>query len=179
MSSCGLTLLTKACAQLLRVETLDLGENKNLFIVYPRFFTNFMQIINGTKLNSLNVQNTGLSVIMTSVSYVGTLESINVERNELRDLPPDLSSVKTFAAAKNQYLVGSTLVKLLKYRQIEDIDLSHQIDDNVDLESSDIRGVINCCRIKEEICHLPLQSSLKSINIAHNSAKSTGFMDLG
>ena len=118
VSNCGLTLVTKAFSQLTELETLDLNKNPKVFIVYPRFFNDFMQNINNTKLNYPNVQKTGLSEI-TASSKIGTLENINVERNQLHDLPPGLSSVKSFAAAYNRFSVGRTLFELLKYEQNE------------------------------------------------------------
>ena len=182
MSGCGLTLVAKAFAQLPNLEILDLHKNPKLFIVFPDFFQDFMESVNNTKLKYLNVADTGLSGLSeVDVSKnIDTLEYINVGGNQLRDFPSGSSSLKSFSAAHNQYKVGHTLFKLLTYNQIEYIDLSYQ---KMPAENNKVfsttTSIFNCSSSEFKKCRIPLPHSLNSIKIAHNSANSIGFMNLG
>ena len=178
MSGSGLTLVTKAFAKLPNLETLDLSQNPSLFIVYPQIFQQFMESVNNSKLKFLNVENTGMVDI--EGHEIGTLEHINVRYNRLQDIPPGLSSVKSFLAAHNNYLVGKALPQLLTYSHIEDIDLGYQKapSENNELFSGETQ-IISCKTDKRRRCRVPLPPNLNSIRITHNSANLIGFTKVG
>ena len=199
MTGCTLTWVDGAFRVLPRLSTLDLSDNPILFSI-RQHNPDTSLIISWMEYNQIryfNIKNTGIVDVVDGVVNLTTLEHFIVDQNDIVYWTI-LSPLRIFSGAHNAFsFIGlwMLLEDLFESPKIEDIDLSYLItqnDDNVAKDDNDDRNAqetpwfMNCtssssknCSSCINNCSINLPPTLRSLNFAHSSGKTIGFMNLG